>query len=69
MITKLRNTKAAILSDFLTCRHDPGPVDEDLAEVVGVPHHAVPAGAQDALAAHGGDGVQVAERRVRRVLK
>ena len=37
--------------------------------MVGVADHAVPAGAEDALAAHSGDGVKVAQGGVRGVLQ
>ena len=43
---------------FLTCWHDPRPLDQDLPEVVRVPDHGPPAAAEDLLAADGGDVLQ-----------
>ena len=53
---------------IVTCGQDPGPLDEDLAQVVGVPDQPPPAGHDEPLVAGGGEGLQVGQRGVGRVL-
>jgi hypothetical protein len=56
------------MKNLLTCRKNPGPLYEDLPQIVGVPDEAPPAGHDELLVAGGGEGLQVGQRGVRRVL-
>jgi len=56
------------MKNLVTCRKNPGPLYEDLPQIVGVPDEAPPAGHDELLVAGGGEGLQVGQRGVRRVL-
>ncbi len=56
------------MKTLVTCRKNPGPLYEDLPQIVGMPDEAPPPGHDELLVAGGGEGLQVGQRRVRRVL-